>query len=215
MKSVHLVRHGEVANPNHIVYADLPGFDLSPRGVRQVHRAGLHLSTRKVDAVITSPLARAVHTAIAIGGRHDLEVILDAGLTETRMYPSWTGMRWEDVETRFPDQLRGYLGDPTVLPDTRESVAQLAIRMRDVLTRSFLGGRSDVVLVSHQDPVSALHLTLLGHSLSELTRRPPTHASVTTLVTRDGARWIETETWAPDGPDTEDEAGESRYTHRT
>ena len=32
MPSVHLVRHGEAFNPNHVVYADLPGFNLSPTG---------------------------------------------------------------------------------------------------------------------------------------------------------------------------------------
>ena len=63
---VYLVRHGEVANPNHVVYADLPGFNLSPLGVRQAHAAGRHLARRPIDAVVTSPLARAVQTATAI-----------------------------------------------------------------------------------------------------------------------------------------------------
>src|SRR5690606_4749017 len=32
---VHLVRHGEVHNPDHLVYASLPGFTLSERGEAQ------------------------------------------------------------------------------------------------------------------------------------------------------------------------------------
>ena len=59
MLRIIIVRHGEVFNPNHVVYADLPGFDLSVTGVRQAHLVGTHLARVRVDVVLSSPLDRA------------------------------------------------------------------------------------------------------------------------------------------------------------
>ena len=41
---LHLVRHGEVENPDHVVYADLAGFGLSGRGVSQAEAAADYLA---------------------------------------------------------------------------------------------------------------------------------------------------------------------------
>jgi len=56
MYVVYLVRHGEVRNPNHVVYADLPGFDLSATGVVQAQDVGSHLSDKGLDIVVSSPI---------------------------------------------------------------------------------------------------------------------------------------------------------------
>ncbi len=51
MQQLRFVRHGEVSNPNHLVYGDLPGFHLSPLGVLQVHSTGQHLGGVSIDIV--------------------------------------------------------------------------------------------------------------------------------------------------------------------
>ena len=51
MLTIIVVRHGEVSNANHVVYADLPGFDLSPVGVIQAHATGKYLRRHAIDIV--------------------------------------------------------------------------------------------------------------------------------------------------------------------
>jgi broad specificity phosphatase PhoE len=200
MRTLILIRHGEVANPNHVVYADLPGFDLSPAGVLEAHALGRHLARTRVDAVVSSPLPRAVHTANAIARRRALRVRIDDRLLETRMYPGWTGLRWDEVDRIHREQLAGYLGDATALRDVVESIDDVAQRMRMAAGDAFDGENRVVAMVGHQDPIQALRLHLLGRSLSNLRSDPPGHASATTLVSTTSAEWMETSIWVPKVP---------------
>lgn len=68
--TIHLVRHGEVDNPGHVLYERLPGFHLSDRGVRMAERTADYLAAnagpRRAAAVYSSPLERAQETAAPI-----------------------------------------------------------------------------------------------------------------------------------------------------
>ena len=199
MLTIIVVRHGEVYNPNHVVYADLPGFDLSALGVQQVHQLGGHLAEAPVDVVLCSPLARAQHTAAAIARHHHgVDVTVDHRLTETRMYPEWTALRWDDVERRFPNQLRGYLEDATALREVSESVRSVHDRVRSAVRDAIATGHRTIVVVGHQDPIQLLRLGLVDRHLSELRFDPPEHASATTITTSDGSTFVESSIWRPE-----------------
>ena len=45
--TIHFVRHGEVHNPDHILYERLPGFHLSDRGRRMAGRGHRPLPRRQ------------------------------------------------------------------------------------------------------------------------------------------------------------------------
>jgi probable phosphoglycerate mutase len=60
---VHLVRHGEVHNPQGIYYGRLPGFHLSEAGIRQTGVAAAALQEYPIAALFSSPLERALETA--------------------------------------------------------------------------------------------------------------------------------------------------------
>ncbi len=197
MTTLILVRHGEVHNPNHVVYADLPGFDLSACGVLEAHAAAQKLSEIDLDAVIASPLPRALHTATAIARRHGLGVVVDQRLVETRMYPQWTGLRWDDVQHRYARQFDGYLRDATALDDVSESVEQVAARMRDAAETALASGAHSIAMVGHQDPIQALRLTLLSRPLALLRTNTPDHGSLTVLTTSNGSHWTEQSYWKP------------------
>ena len=197
MTIVHLVRHGEVANPNHVVYADLEGFNLSPLGVRQVHSTALHLDPRPIEGVFTSPLARARQTATAVARRHDLEPVVRDDLVETRQYPAWTGHRWDDLDTRFPGQVERYLEDASTLEDVAETLDGVAQRVSGVVIDAARSGLREFAVVGHQDPLQAGRLHLTGRHLSELLVDPPSHASVVTIVSDDLVTWREVAVWRP------------------
>ena len=125
-RHVHLVRHGEVDNPQHVVYAALPGFELSELGRLQAKEAARYLSRQPIVAVWSSPLERSLSTAAVIASRSGLPVSVDADLTEWKIADGWAGIVWEDLPIRRPGELEAYL-EETGLKDVRELVGSLVI----------------------------------------------------------------------------------------
>lgn len=56
---VHLVRHGEVHNPEKILYGCIPGYHLSARGHTQAATTARAFTTHDVIHLAASPLQRA------------------------------------------------------------------------------------------------------------------------------------------------------------
>ncbi len=187
------MRHGEVHNPDHVVYAGLPGFGLSPAGATQAAAAAGHLAAAGADLVVASPLQRAVETATPIADALGVVVRLDERLTEWGLATRWAGVVWEDLPARFPGELEAYLATPTVLPFASETIAEVAERVADVVAEIDVPA---AILVSHQDPIQAARLALTGRDLAGLGRDKPAHAAVITLE-RDGGGWREIAAWEP------------------
>ncbi len=200
---LHLVRHGEVDNPGGVVYAELPGFPLSTRGRAQAAAAAEHLVHSGATVVVTSPLDRARETAAFIGRRLGIEPVVDAGLTEWGLSRRWAGTAWTDLGRRFPGEAAAYAADPVTLPFSPESLAALAGRTSEVVTRlGTLHSGAVAVAVSHQDPIQTLRRTLRGDGFADFHADKPGHATVITLEPSPGA-WREIGSWSPEatGPE--------------
>ena len=194
---VHLVRHGEVENPKHLVYADLPGFGLSAVGRLQAKDTARYLSSRPVVAVWSSPLERAIETAQFVAARHQLPVRVDDRLTEWRLSSRWSGLVWEDLPDRLPGELEAYLERPWDLEFTPETLEDLAERVVEIaLELNALYPNGDVVLVGHQDPTQAARLRLTGVDHRRQHESKPGHAAVVSL--RPGTPWSELSVWEPE-----------------
>ncbi len=191
---VHLVRHGEVENPDHIVYADLPGFGLSAEGRSQARELADHLRDRPIAAVCSSPLLRARQTAAPIAAAGGMEVTVVDDLTEWRLLALWSGVRWEELSRRFPGELEAYLTHPWNLPASPESLQALAARMIAAIDR-LRPTTGELVLVSHQDPLQAARLTLTGRDLRAFWDGKPAHAEVISL--RPDRPWLLLNRWQP------------------
>ena len=193
---VHLVRHAEVDNPTHLVYADLPGFGLSPHGVEQARRVGRYLGPRPVVAIWSSPLERALRTAEEIAARTGVPVKVDPDLTEWRVVGRWKGHAWREIPESFPGELEAYLERPHHLPYGDETLDDLAERMAAAARRLDSDHpHGDVVIVSHQDPIQAGRLRLIGSVLTGLHDDKPGHGAVVTL--RPGTVWRLETVWEP------------------
>jgi broad specificity phosphatase PhoE len=197
LERLHLVRHGEVENPDGVVYADLPGFSLSASGRAQAAASGKYLLARGPSAVISSPLDRAVETAHTIAVAAGVEVTIDDRLVEWGLASRWAGVRWDDLHERFPGELEAYLASPYELDFSPESIDEVAARMAAAVESLDRSDLDDAVLVSHQDPVQALRVRLTDAPRESFTLGKPGHASVITLERRtDG--WEETGYWEPE-----------------
>lgn len=205
MSECHLVRHGEVDNPQGVVYADLPGFGLSERGRSQAAAAASHLADRPLAAVYSSPLRRAVQTAsaIAAGSRLPLHILPELG--EWGLLSQWRGLRWEELEEARPGQLRAYRDHPWRLDFSPESLADLAERMTRIITALAASQPpgAETAVVSHQDPIAAARLSLLGLPLDQFWEAKPEHAEIISLRPPDeeergaGKPWWETARISP------------------
>ena len=193
---VHLVRHGEVDNPHHVVYADLPGYGLTATGRRQADDCGRHLASRPIVAVISSPLLRATQTAAAIAALHGLDVVTDDQLIEWTVAMRWAGVRWDNLEDVFPDELAAYIRHPYDLPFAAESLHDLGERIGDAVRRAAAIDGGEIVIVSHQDPIHAASLHLTGVWPDDYHDDKPQHCGVVTLEPSPAA-YRRVAYWAP------------------
>lgn len=149
---VHLLRHGEVHNPEGVLYGRLPGYQLSERGQQMALRAAEALSGHDIAVVTASPLERAQQTATPIAAVHGLEVGTDERLIEADNIFEGQRVGVGDGVLRKPTAWR-HLWNPW-RPSWGEPYTELAGRMSEaiVAARELAPGR-EVVLVSHQLPI--------------------------------------------------------------
>ena len=149
---VHLLRHGEVHNPQGVLYGRLPGFRLSELGEQMAERAAEALADRDVTHVISSPLERAQQTAAPVAARHGLRVSIDDRLIEADNVFEGQRVGVGDGVLKNPKAWR-HLYNPFT-PSWGEPYAELAGRMRAAVAAGREAARGhEAVLVSHQLPV--------------------------------------------------------------
>jgi probable phosphoglycerate mutase len=195
--ALHLVRHGQVENPQKIVYGRQRGWRLSARGREEAEAVARHLCGRPLARVYTSPLERAVQTATAIAGACGGEVEPRDDLTEAMLCAPWEGMAWREVRTARARDWARYVFRPLDIKEVGEDVPALAARMAGAL-RAIASAHpgQQVVVVSHGDPIKAGILALTGGELRELHRTPiPTGGLVTLELDGDGPAARVVERW--------------------
>jgi len=180
--TVHLVRHGEVRNPDGVLYGRMPGFGLSELGKRQALVVAEHLAGNDVRHVVASPLDRAQQTAAPITDSHRLSLDTDEQLIEADNM--FEGMRVGvgDGALRQP-RYWPRLRNP-FLPSWGEPYMQIARRMLAAAYRARSRAEGhEAVCVSHQLPIWTLRRFLEGKRLwHDPRRRQCSLASLTSLV---------------------------------
>jgi len=162
--TVHLLRHGEVFNPDGILYGRLPGFRLSDDGLKMAHDAADALKGRDVTEVVSSPLQRAQETAGPIAAMFGLAISTDDRLIESENHFEGTKFGVGDGALKNPRNWP-YLRNP-FLPSWGEHYLVVAKRMlgaAEAARDRNLG--HEVVCVSHQLPIWTLRRYVEGRRL--------------------------------------------------
>lgn len=179
---VHLLRHGEVHNPEGILYGRRDGFHLSERGRAMAEVAGAALAQRDITHLVSSPLERAQETAAPLAAARGLTPVLDERVLESEN--KFEGLSFKrgakDVLTR--PGIWKYLYNPAK-PSWGEPYTQIAERMMAAVhdARRAAEGH-EAVVVSHQLPIWTTRLHLEKRSNLVLpSQRQCTLCSVTSL----------------------------------
>ena len=148
----HLVRHGEVHNPERILYGRLPGYQLSTTGCQQAIAAGQYLKDRQLIALYSSPLERAQETAGLIIQQREtpLPIIIDERLIE--VHSPHDGVSHDILETTNFDLYTGTEAPYEQPGDIRRRVRDFIAEIR----RTHAG--QEIAAISHGDVVVAMFM---------------------------------------------------------
>jgi broad specificity phosphatase PhoE len=188
--SVHLVRHGEVFNPDKVLYGRLPGFGLSALGHQMAEEFADGWKTAP-QILVASPLQRAQETIEPLAQKFNLEVRTDERVVEAEN--SFQGLSDVRRQLRNPrrwpmvmNPLRPSWGEPYA-----EQVARMAETIQDIRDELMLthGPGASAVIVSHQLPIWVTRLSAEGKRLAhDPRRRQCSLASVTEFEFAPGQR---------------------------
>ncbi|MQA13683.1 MAG: histidine phosphatase family protein [Pseudonocardiaceae bacterium] len=182
---VHLLRHGEVHNPDGVLYGRLPGYGLSELGQWQAEAVAAHLAERDVVHVVASPLQRARQTAEPVAARLGVDVAADERLVEAHNLFEGQHFSVGDGVLRHPRHWPR-LRNP-FRPSWGEPYAEIADRMLAAVrhARERAAGQ-EAVCVSHQLPIWTLRRYLGGRRLWHDPRNRQCSLGSLTSVTFDG-----------------------------
>jgi broad specificity phosphatase PhoE len=163
---IHLVRHGEVENPEGILYGRLPNYGLSERGHRMAQLAADDLAARGVPAgrLVVSPLQRTRESAAPIAKAFGLEPVIDDRVIEP----------WNEFEGERLGGRNGAWREPRHWkhllqpwrPSWGEPYREIVARMRAALLEQAAAAEgADVIVVSHQLPIWMVHRALTHQPL--------------------------------------------------
>lgn len=82
MKTLYLIRHGTVLNPDKVMYRRLPGFLLSEQGHTEAGETRDFLADEPIEIVWHSPLERALQTARIVNELHGAPMVEDPRIHE-------------------------------------------------------------------------------------------------------------------------------------
>jgi len=179
---VHLVRHGEVANPRGILYGRIPGFHLSEDGRLMAKAAADFLAGRDVTLLMSSPLERARETAEPFAAEFGLTPVIDDRLVEPWNHFQGTTFGIGDGSLRQPRHWR-YLVNP-LRPSWGEPYREVVARMLGVIGDAIREAHGhEAVCISHQLPIWVTRRAAEGRRLwHHPARRQCALASVTSFT---------------------------------
>lgn len=184
---IHLVRHGEVHNPEGVLYGRIAGYHLSELGHRMADAAAQSFAGHPVTALYASPLQRAQESAAPWAKVFDLPIVTDERLIEPHNWFEGKRMREAIRRPSSWPQLRNPLR-----PSWGEPFRSVEARMLEMVESAWSETESgEAVLVSHQMPIVMVARSVKQMSLPHDPRKRRCSLSSITTLGRDGDRFVE------------------------
>ncbi len=187
---IHLVRHGEVHNPDRVLYGRIPGFRLSDLGQEMARLAAEALHGHPITRLYASPLQRAQESAQPWAEAFGLPIHTDERIIEPTN--KFEGKSFQFGRKIFANpESWGWVYNP-MKPSWGEPYVKIAARMLAAIDDAWEAtDTGEVVLVSHQLPIWMVHRTLAGRKLYHDPRNRRCNLSSITTLRRDNMRFVE------------------------
>lgn len=162
MTELLLVRHGETEWNAGKIFRGRADVNLNEKGVVQAKLLGEYLKKSRLDAVYSSPLQRAVHTAEKISKLHSLDVRIEPALIDLD-YGEWQGISLDEVKKIYKNLYIKWEKTPEkVRFPGGESLDDVKSRTITAVNKIVDKHKGSVVLVSHRVVNKVLICSLLG-----------------------------------------------------
>lgn len=181
MTTIYLIRHGESQANEKDLFIGHTDLSLTDLGYRQAQVTADYLKDIHADAIYSSDLQRAYHTALATAEPRNMPVYKDSGLREI-----FAG-EWEYTPFSVLQETRKQTYDIWLKDiaharcDGGESVPEVGIRVVETVKKLAQKHKDSVIFIfTHATPVRTFALYAMGKSPDELDVLPwPSNASVT------------------------------------
>ena len=179
--TVHVLRHGEVENPNKILYGRQPGWYLSSRGQEMAATLGEWSKSIDLGALHVSPLQRAQETAAPIAAAHNMAIMTDERLIEAANIFEGKSFELGSGVLKHPSSWR-HLYNPWRPSWGEPYVEQINRMLAAVFAAKNAANGKDAICVSHQLPIWILRSAIENRRLlHDPRKRECTLASVTSV----------------------------------
>ncbi len=159
-----LVRHGQTQWNREQIFRGAKDIELDKTGRKQAEALGARLKSRKIEAIYSSSLKRAMSTAEAIARLQGLPVMVGPGLVDM-CFGDWEGMSHQEVRQKYPKQYKIWRENPW------KAKIPGASKIKDIQAQSFkavMGLVSDnplestVVVVTHRVILKLILMKMLN-----------------------------------------------------
>ena len=179
--TVHVIRHGEVENPQKILYGRQPGWTLSQRGHQMAEVLGEWSKAIDLGALHVSPLQRAQETAAPIARAHSIAIHTDERLIEAANIFEGKPFGIGDGVLKHPSAWR-HLYNPFKPSWGEPYEEQIARMLAAIFDANKAAQGRDAIVVSHQLPIWILRSAVEGRRLiHDPRKRECSLASVTSF----------------------------------
>jgi broad specificity phosphatase PhoE len=186
MTEIILARHGETKWNVEEVFRGRTDVELNQTGIKQAELLAKYLSKRKIDAIYSSPLKRAVKTAEIIAGYHGLDIEVAPGLIDFDC-GDWHGLLRQEVQDKYKELYALWVNHPDkVKIPGGESLNDVTKRAMNVLDDVITKHGGTLVLVAHRVVNKALICALLGLDNSHFWNIRQDICGITTFVYENG-----------------------------
>ena len=186
MTEIILARHGETKWNVEEVFRGRTDIELNQTGIKQAELLAGYLSKRKIDAIYSSPLKRAVKTAETIAGYHGLDIKVAPGLIDFDC-GDWHGLLRQEVQDKYKELYDLWVNHPDkVKIPGGESLNDVGERAISVLDDVIAKHGGTVILVAHRVVNKVLTCALLGLDNSHFWNIRQDICGITTFVHENG-----------------------------
>lgn len=192
MTRIILVRHGQTDWNAVERFRGRADIKLNAFGRRQTEATAITLARLEVDAVYTSPLARATETAAGIAKVQTKTALPHQGIIDID-YGAWEGYSPAEVSQAFPELYRMWLESPaSVSIPGGEDLNQVSRRAAAAVQEMVEAHRdATLVVVSHKVVNKCLLCSLIGIDLAHFWQLKQSNCGISELAYANGTFKLE------------------------